>query len=115
MDPGEKDRLVTFMVSAVTGRTDKGGPVKAPVELAKAWAKKADVSDRERIAAQQVGATMTTRFTTYWNATLASIDPKAWIVCDGRSYDISGVKEIGTRVDLEFTATARTDTPRSAP
>ena len=111
MDPGEFDRLVTFFRDQVTGRTNKGGPITAEVEYAKAWAKKTDLRDAERIEAQQVGATITTRFQTYWSQKLSAVDPTFRLRLAGRTYEITGVKEIGTREGLEFRATAQADKP----
>lgn len=106
---GELNRRIIFVGDTITGRTPKGGPIFAVGGLARAWAKKTDASDSERIAAQQVGSQITARFITQWSKRLAGIDPKARIVCAGTTYDISGVKEIGRRDWLEWTATARAD------
>lgn len=111
-DPGAYDRLVKFVSDDVTGRTERGGPLLTEVVVATAWAKKTDASDRERIAAQSVGASITARFLTYWTRALADLDPRARIHCGGRIYDITGVKEVGPNDELEFTATARADTPK---
>ncbi len=111
MEPGELDRRVVFYRDQVTGRTDKGGPITTEVEYAKAWAKKTDVRDAERVAAQQVGATISTRFQTYWSQKLAAVDPTFRLRLAGRTYEITGVKEIGTREGLEFTTTAEADKP----
>lgn len=112
-DPGDYDQKLTFYVDAPIGRTAKGGPKTQRTSVAQAWGKKTDASDRERMAAQQVGASITCRFETYWTTEIFGIDPKAWIECRGRSYDITGVKEIGFNDRLEFTATTRTDGERA--
>lgn len=115
MDPGSRDRLLSFVSDEIVGRTDKGGPVTEERLFAKAWASKADIRDGERIAAQQLGATMTTRFRTEWSAKLEQVDPRYRIRLAGRTYDITGVKEIGTREGIEFTTSVRTDTPKEQP
>lgn len=106
---GELNRRIIFVGAVLSGRTPKGGPIYTPGGLARAWAKKTDASDGERIAAQQVGAHITARFITQWSKRLAGVDPKARIICAGLTFDISGCKEIGRREWLEWTATSRAD------
>jgi SPP1 family predicted phage head-tail adaptor len=103
-----RDRLITFRR---LGRTFDAynRPVEGWTDLVQAWAEKADISDGERMQAAQIGATVTARFRTPYAPVYASIDAKDRIVLDGREYDIKGIKEIGTREGLEFTAAARAD------
>lgn len=77
-----------------------GGPV---------WASKADVSDGERWRAQEVAAHVTTRFQVRSSAFTRGLTPKDRLVCDGLTYDISGIKEVGRLNRLEITAAARVD------
>jgi SPP1 family predicted phage head-tail adaptor len=77
--------------------------------LATVWASKQDVSDGERIAAAEVSAEITTRFQIRWGSPWSDLNPKDRVSYDGRTYDISAVKEIGRRVGLEITAAARSD------
>jgi SPP1 family predicted phage head-tail adaptor len=72
-------------------------------------ASKVDIPDGERWRAAEVAATVTTRFQIRWNAVTATVSPKDRIVCDGRTYDIHHVKELGRRVGLEVTASARAE------
>lgn len=72
-------------------------------------ASKQDVRDAERIAAQQVGADITTRFQVRWNSVIATLDAKDRLICEGKTYQVVGVKEIERRVGQEITATARID------
>lgn len=109
MDPGARDWLITIVSDEVTGRTPKGGPITEEKVFARAWASKADIRDSEKMAAQQLGATMTTRFRVEWSALLAQVDPRHRILLAGRTYDITGAKDIGTRDEIEFTTTVRTD------
>nr|WP_312296121.1 phage head closure protein [Brevundimonas diminuta] len=112
IDPGRRDRRITFERREQTERTAKGEAVFAYVEFTKAWASKKDVSDRERMLAQQVSATVSTRFVTLWNALLDQVDPTFRIRFGGRIYEITGVKEIGTREGIEFTTSAKADIPK---
>lgn len=73
------------------------------------WASKLDVSDGERYRAAEVQAVVTTRFRVRWSAFTAAITPKDRLVCEGRDYDITGIKEIGRREYVEITAAARQD------
>lgn len=72
-------------------------------------ASKVDIPDGERWRAAEVAATITTRFQIRWNAVTATVSPKDRILCDGRTYDIHHVKELGRRVGLEVTASARAE------
>jgi SPP1 family predicted phage head-tail adaptor len=74
------------------------------------WAERRLVSDREQIAAAQVAARITARFLVRWSALTGGITPKDRLICEGREYEITGVKEIGRREGVEITAAARADT-----
>lgn len=80
--------------------------------IATVWASHRAVSDSERIRAQAVSATITDRFQIRWSSTVKDVDAKDRVMFDGRSYDITSVKEIGFREGLEITATARADVPK---
>lgn len=105
---GDLDRRVQFrraeMVQGGLGTTlvfaDHGSPV---------WARKRDVSDMERLRAAEVQAMVSARFMVRWSTFTAGITPKDRLVCGGREYDISGIKEIGRQEFLEITAAARAD------
>jgi SPP1 family predicted phage head-tail adaptor len=88
-------------LEAVETWADHGTPV---------WAAKKDVSDGERLRAQEVQAHITSRFTVRWSPFTAGITPKDRLICEGREHDIAGIKEAGTRRQwLEITAAARAD------
>lgn len=73
------------------------------------WASKTDVSDGERWRAGEVGASITSRFVVRSSTFSRDLTPKDRLVCEGREYDITGIKEIGRRDRLEITASARAD------
>jgi SPP1 family predicted phage head-tail adaptor len=73
------------------------------------WASKQDVSDGERYRASEVSAQLTTRFQVRWSMFTADITPKDRLTCEGITYNIVGMKEIGRRVGREITAAARID------
>lgn len=80
---------------------DHGSPV---------WAGKVDASDAERLRAAQVQATISARFTVRWSPFTVDLTPKDRLVCEGREYDITGIKETGARREfLEITCAARVD------
>jgi SPP1 family predicted phage head-tail adaptor len=82
--------------------------------LATVWASRQDIRDSERVAAQEVGADITTRFQIRYSSEVAGVNPKDRINFDGSIYEIVAVKEIGRREGLELTAAARTDQPEIA-
>ena len=109
LSAGKRDRRITIERYTGEDRDSFNNPVKNWAPLATVWAEKNDVSDGERVAAQEAGAEITTRFRILWSPDVASVDPKCRIVLDGRVYDVTGVKEIGTRVGLEITTVARAE------
>lgn len=103
------DRRVQFRRSALSddGFTsgaeawaDHGGTISA---------QRNDISDGERWRAGEVGASITARFTVRSSGFTRAITPKDRLICDGREYDIVGIKEIGRNRFLEITAAARAD------
>lgn len=105
---GKLDRRIT--VRRIAATVDAyNEPVGVPADHMTIWAAKKDISDRERLSAAEIGATITTRFTIRWSCKAAEITPKDLVLCDGRTYDIHGIKEIGRRRYLEITAAARAE------
>lgn len=108
MQAGPLDRRVQFLratladdgLASAETWDDYGLPV---------WASKADISDGERWRAGEVAAHITTRFRVRWSQFTADITPKDRLECEGRTYDITGIKEIGRREGIEITAAARAD------
>lgn len=72
------------------------------------WASKTDLSDGERWRAGEVGAVVTTRFRVRWSSFTNGITAKDRLVCEGATYEITGIKEVeGRRQYLEMTASRR--------
>jgi len=113
MDSGALDRTVKLLKPVSTTNSANEDVITYTL-AATVRASKADVSDAERVRAQQVGAMITTRFQIRWSPDLYVMDP-TWrlklVEYQGveREYDIAGVKEIGRRAGLEITANARAD------
>jgi SPP1 family predicted phage head-tail adaptor len=108
MRAGDLDRRVTFRRASVT-RGAFNEATSAWSDLVTVWAAKAEISDGERVRAAQTGARVTARFTVRWSPDTAGVTAKDQLVCEGRTFDIVGVKEIGRRVGLEFTCAAQAD------
>jgi len=105
---GDLDRRIIIQRATVTKGTHNAD-VETWIVLARVWAGKKDVSDRERVAAAEVAAEITTRFVIRWSSVVEDVGPRDRVVYDGRIYDISAVKEIGRRDGLEISAAARAD------
>lgn len=105
---GDLDRRVQFRRATLVDdgftRAEQWADHGAPV-----WASRRDVSDRERMAAMEVAAMITTRFQVRFSTFTAGITPKDRLTCEGVEYDITGIKEIGRRQGFEITANARAD------
>jgi SPP1 family predicted phage head-tail adaptor len=109
MRAGALDRRITLRHATVT-TNDYGEEVPTWIDLATVWASKQDVSDAERVRAQQTGASITTRFQVRYSVLLAELTTRDQLLCEGRLYNVSAIKELGRRHGLEITATAQADT-----
>ena len=79
-------------------------------------AERRDVSDAERMRANEVQAHITSRFRVRSSAFTRDLSPKDRLTCEGLVYDISGIKQLDRRRTLEITAAARADlTPATLP
>lgn len=108
MRAGELDRKLTLMkATQTTGALN--AKVTTYVELATVSASKADVSDAERIRAQQAGVAHTTRFRIRWSSLASQLLALDRVRCEGRTFEVTGIKEIGRREGIEITANARSD------
>lgn len=108
MRAGKLDRRVTIRRSTEThdGFANVQG---APSDLATVAAERQPISDGERSQQGGVFASATVRFRIRYSAAVADINPKDRLVCEGRAYDILGVKDLGRRKGFEITAAERTD------
>lgn len=108
MEAGKLDRRITILRAVNTGNAFNE-PVASWEPLATVWASKEDIRDGERIRAQTISADITTRFQIRHSTVVADVNAKDRVLCEGKTYDIFSVKEIGQRVGFEITATARAD------
>lgn len=86
------------------GLVETWADLGAPVSV-----ERVDVSDGERWRAGAVGAQITTRFRMWRTRFTAGITPKDRLICNGREYDITGIKDMDRPAILEITAAARAD------
>lgn len=109
MNAGQLDRRIQFLRATLTddglSKVETFNPHGYQV-----WAQKTELSDGERWRAGEVAAHVTARFRVRWSSFTAGLTPKDRLTCEGRTYDIAGIKEIeGRRQWLEITAAARID------
>jgi SPP1 family predicted phage head-tail adaptor len=108
MEAGKLDRRVQFRRSTLSDNgltevetwADHGTPV---------WASKVDVSDGEKLRADQVAANLTSRFIVRRNSFSIGLTAKDQITYGGDTFSIYGIKEIDSRSCFEITAGARVD------
>lgn len=108
---GKRDRRIKIERYTTT-QNGLGEEIETWSALATVWANVVPISDGERIEAQQVNASISTRFTILYSTDVDDVNPKDRIeypVGSGTYYDIYGVKELGRREGLEITATAPAD------
>ncbi|MCB2130805.1 MAG: head-tail adaptor protein [Rhodobacteraceae bacterium] len=108
MNAGRLDRRLQFQRATLSddgfGSVEVFASHGSPV-----WASKKDVSDAERWRAGEVSAIISARFVLRSSAFSRGLTPNDRLVCDGVTYEISGIKEIARRQWIEITASARAD------
>lgn len=108
MRAGQLDRVVTIRRKTIS-RDGFNSSVAAWADLVTIRASRPDVSDAERQRAAQVGATITSRFQVR-RAEVPDLTAQDQLVCDGRTFAIVGVKEVGGRFEgWEISAAAQAD------
>ena len=105
MDAGKLDRRVQFMRASSFDDGLQVRPSGFVPEGGRVWASRRPVSDGERFRAGQVGSAITDRFQVRYSTLTAGITTADRLVCEGRTYAIAGIKEIGRREGFEITAT----------
>lgn len=110
MDAGRLDRLISLQ-RAGAPLNSYGEPSSTLVEFASVYAHFAPVTDGERMRAGETLAASMVRFTIRYSVDVATLGVTDFVVYEGRTYDINGVKPIGRRQYLEITATARGEVP----
>jgi len=113
MHAGEMDRRVTLRRADVT-TNDFGEDIETWSDYATVWAARTEVSNRERFAAQQVGAELVARYRIRYSHQVAALSAQDRLVADGREHNITGVAMIGRREGWEITAVFREGAPYEA-
>jgi SPP1 family predicted phage head-tail adaptor len=108
MSAGKLDRRITIRRATVTA-----GAFNEPVEnwsdLVTVWAGRRDASASESYRAQEVGAEISVRFTIRWSSETADVGPRDRLICEGHSYNITAVRDVGRREWREIDAVARAE------
>lgn len=114
MRAGKLDRRITIERYS-TIRNSNNEPEEVWATVGERWASKNDISDSEKVRAAEVGATVTTRFQVRWDSLTLTLTASDRIVCEGKTYDIVGTKEIGRREGIEISASRPNDMLVPAP
>lgn len=104
MNAGDMDRRLTLHL--VSTFDDGLSAVEIFTPGPTVWASKTEVSDAERWRAGQVQASVTTRFQVRYSPTTAGLTPQDRVECEGTTYNITAIKEIGRREGIEITGAA---------
>jgi len=103
MRAGALDRRAELRRRLLTRDDTTGEEAVTYVTYATVWASKRDIRGREFFAAQQINAETTTIWQIRYLSDVVYTDR---LVCEGVTYNIIGIAEIGRRVGLEIQATA---------
>lgn len=106
-------RDVVTVERASTAAGSYNEPVETWAEYATVWGRKTDVSAREARASMEIGAAISVRFLVRYDPEMMAVTPKDRIVCDGITYEITGVREVAgsaaPRTFIEIDAVTRAD------
>lgn len=107
INAGELDKRIAILRAADVddGFSSQKGE---PLPWLKRWARKRDVSDRERMQAGEFGAEVTSRFLVRKDAKTQTITTADLVEHKGRTYEIAGLKDVDDD-GIEITASARID------
>lgn len=110
MRAGSLDRRITIQRKSIT-QSDSGEEIVTWVDVAEVWAQKVEDRGDERFARQQLVGHAIVTFRIRWSDTVKEVTDEHQIVFDGRSYDITAVREIGRREGVEMDAFALAEQP----
>ena len=97
------DRRVVIETPTTTN-DEWGHPVKTWNYVNAVWASKVDKTETERNELDQTVAVNRTVFTIRY---FSGLDTTARILCEGATYEIRGIKELGRREGLQITTERR--------
>jgi SPP1 family predicted phage head-tail adaptor len=101
MRAGRLNRLVTIERREQIGWIGINEPEYGWVPVAKFWAERFGETETELNATNQVVAKTTAKFRTHYVAGITTVDR---LICEGTTFDILGVIELGYRKGTEITA-----------
>ena len=108
MQAGKLDRRVQFQRAEMVDDGLRSDPAWSDLGGV-VWAERIEVSDAERIRNDQLQATIAARFRVRYGSFTSSLTAADRLTCEGRTFEIFGIKEIGRREWLEITAGAQVD------
>lgn len=100
MRAGDLDRRATLQQRVLGTPSDRGAKPESFSDLATVWASRRDVVGREFLAAGQPHAEGTSIFELRFRSDLTPIHR---VVCEGVTYDVLHVAELGRREKLQLT------------
>lgn len=103
MRAGRLDRRVTLQLRTLV-QDAQGQNVEAWSTLAEVWASKRDVTGREYFAAQATNAEGSAVFQIRYRSDVTVLNR---LVCEGVTYNIRHVAELGRREGLQLACTAK--------
>lgn len=111
MKPERFDRKIDLQRKTVT-QDDYGGEVATWSSIVPGgiFASYKAISDGEKLAAGEVGSTLSARFVIRYDSAWADVSSLDRLVFEGRTFDIWGAKEFeGRRQFIEITAAVRSE------
>jgi SPP1 family predicted phage head-tail adaptor len=99
MRAGNLDRKVTLQQRTLAAANARGEKIASYSTLAEVWGERRDVSGREFFAAGQLHAEASTRFLIRYRSSLTTVHR---VVCEGVTYDVVHIAEVGRRVGIEL-------------
>jgi SPP1 family predicted phage head-tail adaptor len=106
MRAGKLDRRITIQRLTDTGRDAVNAPIVTWEPIATVWGQKRPMRGDERFSAHQVAGSAVTTFVIRYRPDVTVNDR---IMCEGLTYDIRDIRELGRREALEIDAVARTE------
>lgn len=110
MRAGKLDRRITIQGQSIS-HSDSGQEEITWVDVATVWAEKREDRGSERFATKQIVGRAVTTFRIRWSEAVAVIGSKHRLLFDGRTFDITDVREIGRREGIEIDAFAASEQP----
>jgi SPP1 family predicted phage head-tail adaptor len=111
---GDLDRRITVLRSGIE-RDEFNNEIPTWFPLLILWAKWRPATARERLAQQEIGASVDDVFEIRWSTVAATVNPKDRLQFGDRQYDIIEANEVNRRYRIRIKASARSDTGLTLP